>query len=163
MGRSRIAVSACVIVIVTGCGARTPIPASAAPVQQPKGLVFIAPTGFEEHPEKHLYYHPKFRASISPAYNGRAKFDEVAAEFTEEVMRAHGMALNEKTMKDVGGRKTLVLKGDRLNGKYPQVFTTVVFPTQHGVAQLTAIYPTDSPIEIQERIDSAILNARYNE
>ena len=129
---------------------------------EPKGIVFRAPDGFEERPQNHMFYHAGLRASISPAYQPGAVFDKVTAEFTEKNLRNNGMALREKQMKDVKGRKTFLVKGDRIKSKYPQIFVTVVFPADGGCVQLTAIYPADLQPELQQKIDSAILNAHYN-
>jgi hypothetical protein len=142
--------------------AKTTHSTTAAP-SEPKGLVFTAPPGFEEKPENHLYYHAGLRVSISPAYQPGADFDKVAAEFTEENLQANGAALKQKNSLSVNGRKTLVVKCERLKSKYPQTSTTVLFPTKNGCAQLTAIYPTDLALDMQQQIDNAVINARYNE
>ena len=154
------------LLVLGGCAARVEGVKAHAPTSEangPKGLVFTAPDGFVERPQNHMYYHSRLRASISPAYQPGADFDKVAAEFTDENLRTGGVALKEMRTEDIKGRRTLLVKGNRIKSKYPQISVTVLFPTSGGCAQLTAIYPADLPSEMQQRIDSAMLNARYNE
>jgi hypothetical protein len=154
------------LLILGGCAPRMDGVNAHAPTSEangPKGLVFTAPDGFEERPQDHMYYHSGLRASISPAYEPGAVFDKVAAEFTKENLRTNGVSLKEMRTEHIKGRKTLFVKADRIKTKDPRISVTVLFPTSGGCAQLTAIYPADLPSEMQQRIESAILNARYNE
>ena len=137
------------------------VPTAASTPAPTKGFAFEALVGFEERPEHNLLYNPKLRASISPAFQEGAVFEQVASEYTADNLKKQGAALKEREMKQVGGAQRLFVKCDRLNPKYPQTSVTVLFPTAKGVAQLTAIYPTELPPQDQQAIDSALLNARY--
>ena len=85
----------------------------------------------------------------------------VVDEFVPDRMLESGMELTSKEKLDVDGRTILVVKGNRLNAKNPQQFCTVAFGTQAGCAQVTAIYPTDSPEQMKKHIEASLLESKY--
>jgi hypothetical protein len=152
------------LIISLGCKPTSrPIQGAPNQIAETKGLVFVAPDGFEERPAEKLYYHRQYRASIRPAYEPGANFDQKAAEFTEENLQQQGMTLDEKRIEVIDGRKTLFVKGRRINAPYPQVCLISLFPTQNGCAQLIAIHPADTAPEVAASIEKSITHAKYGE
>ena len=150
--------------LLAGCSsADSPAGVAAAdPGLNAKGLVFVAPDGFEERPAQKLYYHPTLRASIKAAHQVGAEFEKVASGFTKENLLKEGMELEERTTETVDGRETLFLKTRRIKAPYPQTCVISVFPTVDGCAQFVAFYPADSTAEVAAAIRKAIVTARYN-
>ena len=183
MNRSFLILSLALSLVVGGCDGRAdrPIKPTVEPVtnkaaREPvsvdpplesitkvaqKGFVFSGLDGFEGPSEKGIFTNSKIRATIVPAFQPGVHFDDVVKEFTDENLRQSSMSARERVMKEIGGRKTYFVKGDRLSGKSPRMFTSVIYPTVSGCAQLTAIYPSDTSAQIQESIDSSLLNSKY--
>jgi hypothetical protein len=82
-------------------------------------------------------------------------------DFVADRMMAANMELTSKDIRDVDGRPTLLVHGNRLNAKYPQQFSTVAYGTNTGCAQLTAIYPTDTAADLKTRIENSLLTSRF--
>jgi len=140
-----------------------PIINSANQIVGTQGFVIKAPDGFEERTAEKMLYHPGYRASIRPAFEPGANFDQKAAEFTETNLTQQGMTLEEKRIDDINGRKTMYVKGRRTQAPFPQICVVTLFPAQNGCAQLIAIYPADTAAEIAKSIDSAVTQATYGE
>jgi hypothetical protein len=76
-------------------------------------------------------------------------------------MLAANMELLTKDVRDVDGRATLLVHGNRLNAKYAQQFCTVAFAKATGCAQITAMYPTEITQDLKDRIEESLLTSRY--
>lgn len=124
-------------------------------------LVFVAPDGFEWNSEHRIWHNKKIRTSITVSHKPGAAFQAVVDDFAVDRMKAAKMELIRKDTREVEGRPTLLVHGNRLNAKYPQQFSTVAYGTSTGCAQLTAIYPTDTAQDLKTQIENALLNSRY--
>jgi len=156
------------VVFALGCSERNaadqPIPETAVGVatdSKEHRVVFVAPDGFEWNDEHRVWYNEKIRTSITVAHATDTSFQTVVDDFTTDRMLAAKMELISKDIRDVDGRDTLLVHGNRLNARYPQQFSTVAFGTSTGCAQLTAIYPTATAEDVKTKIEHALLTSRY--
>lgn len=124
-------------------------------------VLFAAPDGFEWNDEHGIWHNKNLRTSITVAHEPGKSFQAVTDDFVAERMRAANLELVSKDTRDVEGRATLLVHGNRLNAKYPQQFSTVAYATTTGVAQLTAIYPADTSQDLKTQFENALLNSRY--
>jgi hypothetical protein len=122
---------------------------------------FIAPDGFQWNSEHRIWHHKGLRTSITLSHAPGATFQTVIDDFVPARMLTLNMELTSKEIRNIDGRPTLLVHANRLKGKYPQEACAVVFGTDVGCAQLNAIYPADMNKEMKARIESALLNARY--
>jgi hypothetical protein len=128
--------------------------------QEPR-FVFVAPDGFDWNDEHRIWHNKSTRTSITLAHEPGTSLQSVDDEFVSDRMIASGMELINKETRDVDGRPTLLVKGNRMNGRYPQEFCTVAFGTIAGCAQITAIYPTDTRDQMKKQIEASLLESRY--
>jgi hypothetical protein len=124
-------------------------------------IVFMAPDGFEWNIEHGIWHNKNLRTSITLAHEPGTSFQAVVDDFVPDRMKAANLELISKDIREVEGRATVLVLGNRLNAKYPQQFTTVAYGTSTGVAQLTAIYPADTAQELKTQIENSLLNSRY--
>ena len=124
-------------------------------------FVFSAPDGFEWNDEQQIWNNKVTRTSISLAHAQGTSFETIVDDFIADRMLAANMELISKDIRDVVGRPTLLVHGNRLNAKYPQQFCTVAFGTETGCAQLTAIYPKAADEEMKKQIETLLLSSRY--
>ncbi|MEM6473543.1 MAG: hypothetical protein AAF802_28545 [Planctomycetota bacterium] len=88
-------------------------------------------------------------------------FQTVVDDFVSDRMLGSGMELTNKETRDVGGRPTLLVKGNRVKARYPQQFCIVAFGTTIGCVQITAIYPANSPDQMKAQIEQSLLASKY--
>ncbi len=124
-------------------------------------FVFVAPDGFVWNDEHRIWHNKSTRTSVTLAHAPGTSFQSVVDDFVPDRMLASGMELANKETRDLDGRPTLLVKGNRLNAKYPQQFCTVAFGTTTGCAQITAIYPADAPDEMKRQIETSLLGSKY--
>lgn len=154
--------------VALGClgspAADAPVPSSAADidsdVEKPQ-FVFSAPEGFKWNEDHQLWHNEVMRTSIRLAHDPSASFDNIVDDFESDRMLAANMELVSKDIRDVAGRPTMLVRGNRLNAKYPQQFCTVAFSTKVGCAQITAMYPKSMNEEMKQQIENALLAARH--
>jgi hypothetical protein len=128
------------------------------------GFEFTLFDGFDGPLEKGVFRHSKLRISINPAFKPGASFEETIKEFYDDTLLTQSkISPGERLDKEIAGRRTFLFKADRIGGKYPQAILTVVYPTKSGVAQITSIYPKDTPAEIQQQIESSLLMSKYTD
>lgn len=132
----------------------------ASDVTEPR-FVFEAPDGFEWNDEHRLWHNKNNRTSITPAHSPGKSFQTIVDDFVADRMLAANLELVSKDVRDIDGRPTLLVYGNRLNAKSPQEFCVVAFGTRTGVAQATAIYPADLPEDQKTAIEDALLTSRY--
>ncbi len=119
--------------------------------------------GFLWNSEHRIWYGKEFRTSITPSHAESTTIQAVADDFGADRMLESKMELMSKDFREVEGRNTLLVHAKRLNGKYPQEVCTVAFATKGGVAQITAIYPSDMTPEFKTQIESALLQSKWVE
>lgn len=124
-------------------------------------FVFVAPDGFEWNDDHRSWYSEATRTSITPAHAPGTSFQSVVDDFTADRMQSAGMELIKMETRDVDGRPTLVVHGNRINTSYPQQFCTVAYGTTTGCAQITAIYPADLAEEMKAQIETSLLQSKY--
>ncbi len=159
---------AALAVIFFGCSERSasnrPIPQTVVGVardsKEPQ-FVFVAPDGFEWNSEHRLWYNKNTRTSITLAHAPGKSFQMVVDDFVADRMLAANLDLLSKDVRDIDGRATLLVHGNRLNAKSPEQFCTVAFGTRTGVAQVTAIYPSDLTERMKASIEESLLTSRY--
>jgi hypothetical protein len=163
-----VILAAFVTLAVLGCSERNvsnpSIPKTivgGAPESKEPRFVFVAPDGFEWNNEHRILRNSALRTSITFAHAPGVSFQAAVDDLVAERMRAANMELISKDIRDVEGRATLLVRGNRLNAKYPQQFSTVAYGTSWGCAQLTAIYPTDTSENLKAQIDHSLLTSRY--
>jgi hypothetical protein len=168
IGDMRFFIFAPLVIFGLGCSTRNasdqPTPKTVvgvAPDSKEPRFVFVAPDGFEWNNEHRIWHNKNLRTSITVAHAPGTSFQAVVDDFVAERMIAANMELLSKDIRDVDGRATLFIHGNRLNAKYPQQFSTVAYGTSTGCAQLTAIYPTDTAEELKTQIGDALLASRY--
>lgn len=154
--------------IATGCGKNTPpsqeMPKTVIGIDETSNeprFTFKAPDGFVWNEEHKLFYYKELRTSITMAHAPEQSLEFVIEDFSTDRMLSANMELLEKDVREVNDRKTLLVKGNRLNAPYPQQFCTVAYRTDNGCAQLTVIYPTDLSVEVKSELESALLNSTY--
>lgn len=124
-------------------------------------FVFVAPDGLEWNDEHRIWYSKMTRTSVTLAHAPGTSFQSVVDDFTADRMLSSGMELIKKGTRDVDGRPTLFVHGNRLNTGYPQQFFTVAYGTAIGWAQITAIYPADLPLDMKTQIETSLLQSKY--
>ena len=124
-------------------------------------FVFVAPDGFEWNDEHGIWHNKSIRTSVTLAHAPGITFQSIVDDFVTDKMLASGMELTSKETRDVEGRPTLMVKGNRLNARYPQQFCTVAFETMAGCAQITAFYPADLAEHIKRQIETSLLESKY--
>ncbi|QDU28930.1 hypothetical protein ETAA8_40360 [Anatilimnocola aggregata] len=164
----RFYILAGLVIFAWGCSERNPSnPPSpktvvdAAPDSKEARFVFVAPDGFEWNDKHGIWYNKRTRMSITVAHAPGESFQAVVDDFVADRMLATNMELLSKDTRDVDGRATLLVHGNRLNAKYPQQFSTVAYGTRTGCAQLTAIYPRDTAGHLKTQIEDSLLTSRY--
>ena len=128
--------------------------------QEPR-FTFVAPDGFIWNDEHKMFHNQATRTSVTLAHAPGTSFQTVVDDFVSDRMLSAGMELTTKETRDVGGRPTLLVKGNRVKARYPQQFCTVAFGTTTGCAQITAIYPADVPDLMKARIETSLLESTY--
>ncbi len=126
-------------------------------------FVFTVPDGFDWNDEHRVWYSKAFRTSITLAHAPEASFENVVEDFSADRMSASNLELVGKDIREIDGRTMLLVHANRLTGKYPQQVCTVAFGTKTGCAQINAIYPRDMDASMKTRIETALLNSRYEE
>ncbi|TWU09928.1 hypothetical protein [Allorhodopirellula heiligendammensis] len=124
-------------------------------------FVFVAPDGFDWNDEHRIWHNKTTRTSVTLAHAPGTTLQSVVDDFVADRMLPSGMELTEKVIRDVAGRPTLLVHGNRLNARYPQQFCTVAFGTTTGCAQITAIYPADGDEHAKQQIETSLLESRY--
>ncbi|MCO6046572.1 hypothetical protein NG895_21960 [Aeoliella sp. ICT_H6.2] len=124
-------------------------------------FTFIAPDGFVWDEQNKLFHNEQLRTSILMAHAPQQTLNFLINDFSADQMLSANMELVEKDVRQLDGRETLLVKGNRLNAPFPQQFCIVAYGTDEGCAQLTAIYPEDLSDEIKANLESALLNSTY--
>lgn len=159
---------AAVAAVLFGCSPRSA--SDQAPAQTVVGLapdskeprfVFVALEGFEWNNEHRLWYNKSAKASVTLAHESGKSFQTVVDDFVADQMLAANLELLSKDIRDMNGRPTLLIHGNRLNAKDPQQFCTVAYGTKTGCAQITAIYPSDMTADLKATIEESLLSSRY--
>ncbi len=128
--------------------------------QEPR-FIFVALDGFVWNKEHQIWHNKSTRTSVTFAHATGTSFQSVVDDFVPDRMLASGMELTDKETRDIDGRSTLLVKGNRLKARYPQQFCTVAFGTTTGCAQITAIYPADAPDPMKNQIETSLLESKY--
>ena len=121
----------------------------------------VVPEGFAWIEENRIWYNKNTRASVTIGHEQGKSLDAVDADFTVDRMQSHDMELTSKEIRDIEGRRTLLVKGNRLGSSYPQQFCVVAFETSVGCAQLNAIYPANSSQQMKMEMEEALLESKY--
>ena len=160
---------ASLVMFVLGCSDRNaadqPAPRTEVTAEnkvKKPGFVFDAPDGFQWDDELGLWYNDDGSVGISLHHTPGESFEAVSGDFTEERMRRSNLELISKETRDIEGRPTLLLQGNKLNATVPKKFCTVVYATDVGVAQLTAIYEADTADELRAAVEHALITSRHN-
>lgn len=124
-------------------------------------FVFVELEGFEWNDEHRLFHNNRTKSSVTLAHEIGKSFQTVVDDFVADRMLAENMELLSKDIRDIDGRPTLLVHGQRLNAKSPEQFCTVAYGTKTGCAQITAIYPADMTEDLKTRIEKSLLTSRY--
>ena len=95
------------------------------------------------------------------AHESRKSFQAVVDDFVADRMLAANLELISKDIRDMNGRPTLLVHGNRMNSKKPEQFCTVAYGTKTGCAQITAIYPSDMTEDLKGAIEESLLTSQY--
>ncbi|MCU0715951.1 MAG: hypothetical protein MUD03_07480 [Pirellula sp.] len=124
-------------------------------------FVFVAPDGFLWNDEYRIWHNKATQTSVKLAHEPGATFESTVDDFEADRMLAFGMELTKKETREINGRPTLLVHGNRLNAPFPEQFCTVAFGTSDGCAQITAIYPTNGTDQMKMQIETSLLESRY--
>lgn len=132
-----------------------------APGSKEPRFVFVALDGFEWNNEHRLWYNKSAKASVTLDHESRKSFQAVVDDFVADRMLAANLELISKDIRDMNGRPTLLVHGNRMNSKKPEQFCTVAYGTKTGCAQITAIYPSDMTEDLKGAIEESLLTSQY--